>query len=140
MGDPATIEMLKTWLNAAAVVMGVSLVLAILLFALVVRQVKKRRPPPHSGFVTTLQATPFLFVLSLDLLDLALDFLAAPLAWIILSYLGLEGLRGVTVVESLIPGTQLVPTMTLCWIVSRLMPDRLRAVVQAAENGGDSRG
>ena len=134
MGKEITIEALKTWVNVAAVVMGISLVLAVVLLALVVRQVKKRRPPPHSGFVTTLQATPFLFVLSLDLLDLALDFLAAPLAWIILSHLGLEGLRGVTVVESLIPGTQLVPTMTLCWIVARLMPDRLRAVVQATED------
>lgn len=46
-------------------------------------------------------------VLLLDLLDFSLDFLSAPIAWVIL------GMRGVAVVEVLIPGTQFIPTMTL---------------------------
>jgi hypothetical protein len=68
--------------------------------------------------------------LGLDLLDLALDFLAAPLAWVILDQLGLKGLRGVTVVESLLPGTQLIPTLTLSWVIVRLMPDQLAHLVE----------
>jgi hypothetical protein len=68
-------------------------------------------------------------VLGLDLLDLALDFLAAPLAWVILDYLGLNGLRKMTLVESLLPGTQLIPTLTLSWVVARLMPDQLSQLI-----------
>lgn len=123
--DELTVEAIKRWINVAAVVMAVSLVLSGILLAAVVRQIKKRRLPAGAGLVATLQVTPFMLVLALDLLDLALDFLAAPIAWVILGYLGLDGLRGFTVVESLIPGTQLLPTLTLCWIVARLMPDRL---------------
>jgi hypothetical protein len=37
-----------------------------------------------------------------------------------LGKLGLQGLRGVTVLEEVIPGTQLLPTMTLAWIGIRL--------------------
>ena len=137
--DELTLETLKHGTNVAAVVMAVSLVLAVILLAAVVRQIRKRRLPAGTGLVATLQATPFLFVLALDLLDLALDFLAAPVAWVILGYVGLDGLRGVTVVESLIPGTQLVPTLTLCWIVARLMPDRLGYLLKNAEMGQPTR-
>jgi hypothetical protein len=38
----------------------------------------------------------------------------------ILDQLGLKALRGVSAVEALIPGTQLIPTMTLCWFGVRL--------------------
>jgi hypothetical protein len=37
----------------------------------------------------------------------------------LLGYLGLKPLRGVTVMESLIPGTQFLPTMTVAWIIAR---------------------
>ena len=59
--------------------------------------------------------------MAIDLLDLALDFLAAPISWLILDRLGLKALRGVSAVEALIPGTQLIPTMTLCWFGVRLL-------------------
>ncbi len=59
-------------------------------------------------------------MLTLDLLDFTLDILSAPVAWMLLTRLGLGPLRGVTVVEGLIPGTQIIPTMTLAWIASRL--------------------
>ena len=58
----------------------------------------------------------------IDLLDFALDFLAAPISWIILDRLGLKALRGVSTVESLIPFTQAIPTMTLAWVWVRLFP------------------
>jgi hypothetical protein len=126
-------EELKLFLNVAAVVVAISFVTAVMLIYLAVRQVKRIRVPPGAGFVATLQGTPLVLVLGLDLLDLALDFLAAPVAWVILEYLGLKGLRGMTVVESLLPGTQLIPTLTLSWIVARLMPDQLSRLVDETE-------
>ena len=60
-------------------------------------------------------------VLFLDVLDLALDFLSAPIAWVVLDRLGLKGLRGIATFESLIPFTQAIPTMTLAWIAVRVM-------------------
>jgi hypothetical protein len=122
-------EELKLFLNVAAVVVACSLAAAVLLIYLAVRQVKRIRVPPGAGFVATLQGTPLVLVLGLDFLDLALDILAAPLAWVILEYLGLKGLRTMTVVESLLPGTQLIPTLTLSWIVARLVPDQLARLV-----------
>lgn len=101
--------------------MGVSLVLALLLLLIVWRRVKRIKVPPGAGFAETLCYTPFLVVLLVDLLDLALDFLAAPVAWVVLGRLGLQGLRGVSVVEALIPFTQPIPTLTLSWIGVRLL-------------------
>ena len=123
-------EELARLINVAVVLMACSLVAAALLLWIAVRQVKKIQVPPNAGFVATLQGTPLVVVLGLDLLDLALDFLAAPLAWVILDYLGLNGLRGVTLVESLFPGTQLIPTLTLSWVVARLMPDQLSQLIR----------
>ncbi len=126
-------EWVRLFINVAVVVMAVSFLLAVLLLALAVRQVKKIQVPPSAGFVATLQGTPLVVVLGLDLLDLALDVLAAPIAWVILDYLGLKGLRGVALLEGLIPGTQLIPSLTLCWIIARLMPDRLAQLIREAE-------
>jgi ABC-type amino acid transport system permease subunit len=128
-------EDLKLVINITAVIMALSLAAAILLLVLAVRQVKKIRVPPNAGFVATLQGTPLVVVLGLDLLDLALDMFAAPLGWTILEYLGLKGLQTITVIESLFPGTQLVPTLTLCWVAARLMPDRLSELLSVARAG-----
>ena len=122
-------EELKLLLISALVIMGTSLLAAVALIALAVRRVKRFDIPPNAGFVATLQGTPLILVLGLDLLDLALDVFAAPIAWVLLDYLNLQGLRGMTVVESLIPGTQLIPTLTLSWIVARVMPDQLAQLV-----------
>jgi hypothetical protein len=103
------------------VLMGGSLVLALLLTGLVVWRLRKIKLPPDADIFTALRATPFVVVLVLDLLDFGLDFLSAPFAWALLSHLGLKQLRGVTVVESLIPGTQFLPTMTTAWVLARLL-------------------
>ncbi len=122
-------EDLELLLISASVVMAASFLAAVALLALAIRQVKRFDIPPDAGFVATLQGTPLILVLGLDLLDLALDVFAAPIAWVLLDYLNLKGLRGMTVVESLIPGTQLIPTLTLSWIVARVMPDQLSQLV-----------
>jgi hypothetical protein len=107
--------------------MSVALVLALILLVIIFIQVRRIHVPPDADFAETLLYTPFLVVLFLDVLDVALDFLSAPIAWLVLDRLGLKALRGVATVESLIPFTQAIPTMTAAWIAVRLFGgDRLR--------------
>ncbi len=118
--EPA--EFLRTFGITLLTLMGISLLLALLLLIVVWRSVKRLNIPPDASFGETLQLTPISVVLMIDLLDFGLDFLAAPVAWIILDRLGLKALRGVSVVEAFIPLTQAIPTMTLAWIWVRLFP------------------
>lgn len=113
-------EFLQNFVVALLGVMSVALVVAIILLAIIIVQVRRIHVPPDASFTETMFYTPFLVVVFLDVLDLALDFLSAPIAWIVLDRLGLKGLRGVATVESLIPFTQGFPTMTLAWIAVRL--------------------
>lgn len=115
-------EFLRTFGITLLTLMGVALLLSLLLLLVVWRQVKRIHIPHDATFGETLLLTPFLVVLMIDLLDFALDFLAAPISWIILDRLGLKALRGVSVVETLIPFTQAIPTMTIAWIWVRLFP------------------
>ena len=121
MMDVITSDTLRTfgyyWLGA----MAISLVLALLLLLIVFRQVRRIDVPPDAGFQETLLYTPFLVVVLIDLLDLALDFLSIPFTWVILDKLGLKALRGVSVVEAAVPLTQAIPTMTLAWLGARLL-------------------
>jgi len=103
------------------VAMLVSLVLAGALIALTYRRLKRIYIPPDADFFTTLRHVPLSLVLFLDLLDFGLDFFSVPIAWVILGKLGLQSLRGVAVVEEVIPGTQFLPTMTAAWFAARLL-------------------
>lgn len=107
--------LLYTILTFSAIGLGLTL----LLLGWVIWRVRRIQLPQEAGFFTALRATPLIVVILLDLLDMSLDFLSAPIAWTLLSYLGLAPLRGVTVVASLIPGTQLLPTMSIFWIIAR---------------------
>jgi hypothetical protein len=98
----------------------IGLLLSLMLLGYIVWRIKRIQLPPDADFLMALRATPLAVVILLDLLDFSLDFLSAPIAWTILGYLGLQPLRGVTVVESLIPGTQFLPTMTVAWVIARL--------------------
>ena len=102
--------------------MLLSVALASLLLALTYRRLKRIHIPPGADFFTTLRYVPLTLVLFLDLLDFGLDFFSAPIAWVILGKLGLQSLRGVTVAEEIIPGTQFLPTMTAAWFAARLLP------------------
>jgi len=105
-------------------IMGISLALALPLLAWVIWRVRRIALPVDADFFTALRHTPFVVVLLLDLLDLGLDFLSAPIAWVLLTRLGLAPLRGVTLIEELIPGTQIIPTMTLAWVAVRFLGHR----------------
>ena len=112
-------EGLSTFFQVLAWVVGISLVVAILLLGWVLWRVRHIQLPQNADFFTTLRHTPLSVVILLDVLDLSLDFLSAPVAWVILDRLGLKPLRAVSVVETLIPGTQFIPTMTALWFVAR---------------------
>jgi hypothetical protein len=109
---------LLTWLLAA---MAVALLIALVGFALIGRQIRSLRVPRDAGFFATLRYVPLTLVILLDLLDFALDIFAAPLSWIILDRLGLTGLRNKAAIEALIPFTQPIPTFTLSWIAARTL-------------------
>jgi len=118
-------------LTTALWIMGVALALALPLLAWVIWRVRRSKLPVDADFFTALRHTPFVVVLLLDLLDLGLDFLSAPIAWVLLTRLGLAPLRGVTIFEELIPGTQIIPTMPLAWVAVRFFgPRRLNKSIR----------
>lgn len=98
----------------------VSITLSLILAALVVWRIKKIHLPPDADPITALRMTPLPVVIVLDMLDLSMDFLSAPVAWSILTYLGLRPLRLAAAVIGLIPGTQFLPMMTIAWFFARL--------------------
>jgi hypothetical protein len=103
-----------------AALMGLSLILAILLFGFVIQRLRRLDVPKDAGFGETLLYTPLAVVLFIDLLDFALDFLAAPFTWTILDRLGLKALRNIFAFEAFLPFTQFIPAMTIAWIAARL--------------------
>ena len=96
------------------------LVISVLLLAYAVRVMRHLDIPPDAGLADTLHVTPFIVVVGIDLLDLTLDVLAAPVSWVILDRMGLRALRNMATIEAIIPGTQIIPTLTLAWIIVRL--------------------
>lgn len=105
-------------------VLGIAILIGLLLAALlavwVFYKVRRINLPANVDFFEAMRRTPLSVVVLIDLLDLSLDFLSAPISWVILGKLGLLPLRAVSVIESLIPGTQVLPTMTIAWIISRV--------------------
>src|SRR5512140_3330342 len=109
-------------LTALATVMLIGIILSLALLAWVFLKVRRINLPAGSEFFDALRATPLSVVILLDLLDLSLDIFSAPVAWVVLSKLGLEPLRIVTVIKDLIPipGLEALPTMTIAWGISRV--------------------
>ena len=117
----------RVW-YALACVAGTALLLVLVVGAYVFTRIKRINLPPDADTLTALRMTPLSVVILLDLLDLGLDIFAAPFAWIILTKLGLGPLRGVTVAESLIPGTGAIPTMTAAWVLARVFRPEARMI------------
>jgi hypothetical protein len=91
---------IQTIAIAALLAFGGALLFSAVLGGVVLWRVRKIQLPPDADFFTAIRLTPLVVVLLLDLLDFTLDFLSAPVAWLLLTRLGLGPLRGVTVVES----------------------------------------
>jgi hypothetical protein len=103
-----------------AVLFFISITISLLLAAFIVWRIKKINLPPDADPITALRMTPLPVVIVLDVLDLSMDFLSAPVAWTILTYLGLYPLRMAAAIIGLIPGTQFLPMMTIAWFFARL--------------------
>jgi hypothetical protein len=130
MGELLTPE-LKNFLAVILSLTLIGVILLLLLLIWILWRVKRLKIPPGADFFTTLRFTPLSVVIFLDILDLTFDFLAAPFAWVLLSYLNLHALRAVTVIEAMIPGTQFLPTMTAAWLFARYAsPDLLHQINQ----------
>jgi hypothetical protein len=119
-------EALTRGLVAFGVCAAVALVGAITLLVIAAKQIMETEVPEDADFFETLRAVPVTVPLALDLLDFAFDIFAAPISWFILEMLGLQALQMVTVFEGLIPGTQLIPTLTIAWLMARAMKKRER--------------
>lgn len=107
-------------LKIFAVIAAVALVLAIVVLFYAIRKLKRIRVPPDADFFTAVRAVPLSLVIGLDLLDLALDVLSAPIIWVILNRAGLQALRNTAAVEALIPITGPIPTLTIAWFAARV--------------------
>ena len=104
--------------------LGTGILLSIILIIVVVWRVRKIEIPVGADFFEALRYTPLIIVITLDVLDFAFDFLSAPIGFTLLTFLGLNPLRGVAAIEAVIPGTQLIPLMTLAWIFVRFADRR----------------
>lgn len=113
------VEFIRNSLVVIIIVMVALIAGAVALLVLAAQSVRELEIPEDADFFETMQMIPITVPIALDLLDLALDFFSAPLAWILLDMLGLGALKMITIVESVIPGTQLIPTMTIAWVISR---------------------
>lgn len=127
--QPAGIDWAEV-LSVLGILIGASLILALLMLGWVIWQVRRIHLPENADFFMALRHTPLSVVILLDLLDLSLDIFSAPVSWVILSRLGLEPLRAVTAVEALIPGTQVLPTMTIAWVLARVWKNPPRIPTQ----------
>jgi len=104
--------------------LGTGILLSIILIIFIVWRIRKIEIPSDADFFEALRYTPLIIVITLDVLDFAIDFLSAPIGFTLLTFLGLNPLRGVAAIEAVIPGTQLIPLMTLAWIFVRVADRR----------------
>jgi hypothetical protein len=126
------LEPIRDLLTAFVVVAVVSFLVAVVWLALLVRRLGRLDLPADATLVETLRAVPLGLVVALDLLDLSLDFLSAPISWAVLSRLRLQALRQVTLLEAVIPATQFIPLLTGAWLYARYVapPGRGPRVVE----------
>lgn len=112
---------LETILKYMGGVILVALVLSAVALWMAIRKLRRIRLPPDADFFTAIRAVPFSLVVGLDLLDLGLDTLSAPIIWFILNRTGLQSLRNVASFEAFIPFTGPIPTLTLAWLAARYL-------------------
>ncbi len=122
-------------LAAVGTIMLVGLIISLALLAWVFFKIRKINIPAGTDFFDALRATPLSVVILLDVLDLSLDIFSAPVTWLVLSKLGLQPLRTVSVVKDLIPipGLEALPMMTVSWFIVNKI-DRRGAMQSRMQN------
>ncbi len=113
-------EQLSILLSWFLTLMITCLIVAMIVLWLIWQRLRRLNVPPNAGFFETMHYLPIALPIALDLLDLGLDILAAPISWLLLDRLGLRGLRNKAAVEALIPFTQPIPIFTIGWVIARL--------------------
>ncbi len=113
-------EQLSILLSWFLTLMITCLIVAMIVLWLIWQRLRRLNVPPNAGFFETMHYLPIALPIVLDLLDLGLDILAAPISWLLLDRLGLRGLRNKAAVEALIPFTQPIPIFTIGWVIARL--------------------
>lgn len=115
------VSVLEMTIRVGVVLALVFLAAAAALLAYVYRRLHAIRVPEGASLWTTLRHVPIALPIALDLVDLVLDVLAAPVVWAVLSRFRMQALRNAAVIEALLPLTQPVPLFTLLWLASRVM-------------------
>jgi hypothetical protein len=102
------------------IAMGISLVIALVGLALMVKRVRTMHIPATTDLFTTLHHVPLMLVVLLDLLDFSLDIFSAPIAWAILNRMGLSSLRNTATIQAAIPISNTIPVLTIAWFAVRV--------------------
>lgn len=125
-------------LQSILIAFGVVALLAIATAAAILwwlhSRLKLLRIARDTGLGETLRAVPFALVLALDLLDMGLNLFSAPLVWILFHRMGWHKLRNLATAAAAIPGTQLVPVLSIAWIVARIAGRRADRLLEAAQD------
>ena len=119
--DVTSPEFWQTALIAFGIVAGTLVIIVVTLLVTAWQQVQDLNIPQDADFFETLQVLPITVPIALDLLDLAFDTFSAPITWVLLELMGLRALQMITIIEGIIPGTGVIPTMTISWFVARGM-------------------
>lgn len=132
-------EIFKAFLMTFAVVSAIAFTTGLILLFAAIRRLRRIELPPNAGFWESIRAVPLSLVVAIDLLDLGLDFLAAPLVWFILRRSKLTQLRNFAVIEALLPFTGPLPTLTIAWIIARALPPGFEPFSGSQSGGVGSR-
>jgi hypothetical protein len=114
-------EALGNLLTIVLVLMGASIVIAVIGLVFLARRIRRLRIPRDADFFTTMRYIPLSLVVVLDLLDFGLDIFSAPIIWVALDRMGLYNLRNKATIEAIIPITNVIPTFTVSWFIARLL-------------------
>lgn len=108
-------DFVRTLGGLLATYLGLVLFLLALWAWLVVRMIRRMTVRLGDADLLALRSVTIAVPLCIDLVDLGLDFFGAPVTWFIANQTALKPLRGASFFEGLLPGTQLIPSMTLGW-------------------------
>lgn len=108
-------EFVRTLLGLLGTYLALVLALLALWLWVVVRMVRRVTVRLDDDGLRALRSVPLALPLAIDAIDLGLDLFGAPLAWFVSNRTALKPLRGASLLEALVPGTQFLPLLTIGW-------------------------